>query len=174
MTDRYAKAVLTVSAAALVFIAPAAAQTIVEKGDWLEAGRLSRLTDRLNVYAALESADRPLGTLDRPIIPKMLLQCHENATAVTFHFDIYIGSDEGPLSYRLDRGAPVTEQASVSTEGVHIGYWRGEAIQFLNRIASAKRILVRIKPYREGEREAEFDLTGIKRQIERVRSACNW
>jgi type VI secretion system VasI family protein len=131
----------------------------------------------MNVVMRLHSIDAIQDRYGRVFHPSIVLACFENKT------DFYIDTDGmfvadiggyGRVIYRFDSEKSRTLAMKESTDNRALGLWRGAGIQFIKKAMQHQRLLLQITPYNDSPYLLDFDLAGLVRAAEPLRSSCNW
>lgn len=147
---------------------------------WTVSSDTSNMTDEKSVFIAARSEPYPgnYGTTQAT----MNVRCMEDITSVIWDWDEYLGDDDSSayttkkrMTLRLDSDAPEERWYIVSTDGTAVGLWNGgDAIPFIQRLTTAKRLVARITPYGESPREAVFDVARLDEHLPELQEACHW
>ena len=134
----------------------------------------SRMDSSTRVFLALESDDEVeigYGRRERPIL---WLRCIENTTAAIINADWYLDASIS-VQFRVGDEKPVAQTWTPSTDRKAAGLWDGaRAIPFIKSLLGKKALLVRLSTYNQGAKEMAFNIEGLDRVIDPLRTACKW
>lgn len=103
----------------------------------------------------------------------LMIRCKKGTSDLYIGWNEYLGSDEIPVTIRLDSAAPFTWDWSISTN--HTATFYPHAVpDFAKRLGSARRLLARVTPYAENPRTVTFDLAGMDAAVRPLAEACGW
>ena len=123
---------------------------------------------------ALETAECRLGS--KPA--KLVFECHEGKASARFDTHCRIStfglSDDGLVTYRVDRRDVLTRRFTESENNRALGLWDNDnSSAFIQTLKVGAQLAARIKPQTYAPFIATFDLTGIDDAIQPLLEACN-
>lgn len=141
---------------------------------WEISTNTSRMDGSPRVYLTLDSEDEVSVGYGRRARPMLALRCLENTTALFVSGEWYL-SDTSSVQWRIDDEKPVAQTWHVATNKKAVGLWDGgRSIPFIKSMLGKKTLLIRITTYNDGSREMAFNIEGLDKVIEPLRTACKW
>jgi type VI secretion system protein VasI len=135
----------------------------------------SELDDSKSVYMHLKSQNSIPNRIKRPIYPKLWLRCSENTTSFIVTWDVYLGINARPMTYRLDSDKARTKVFDIATNNKSVGHFSGgKAIPFIKKMFSKDKLLLQITPYSQNPAQITFDISGLEEAVKPLREACGW
>lgn len=146
---------------------------------WAIRKETSKLTDRTNVYMAVESEETIDCGWNRGKKIRLIVRCRENTTALIFHTGCHMTSsrynDYGDIILRIDREKAQTVRGNESTNNRSLGLWNGgSSIPIIKQMFGKEQMIVRMTPYGENPFTATFQIAGLEKAISPLRQACSW
>jgi hypothetical protein len=122
---------------------------------------------------ALETAECRFGR--KPA--KLVFACHEGKASARFETHCRIStddlSDDGLVTYRVDRRDVLTRRFSESDDNRALGLWTTtDSRAFIETLKGGAQLAARIKPQTYAPFVATFDLTGFDEAIQPLMDAC--
>lgn len=111
-----------------------------------------------------------------PQLHTIVMMCREGTTSFSIRFgnNLVFASDGGDkVTYRIDDRPAVTHRFHVSHTKDSLSLGNG-AVPFIKTLLGAKKLVVRISPYRQDDITNEFRLDGLEEKITPLRRACRW
>lgn len=134
----------------------------------------SRMDSSMRVFLTLESDDEIDIGYGRRGRPLLVLRCIENTTAALVNADWYL-DDTSSVQYRIDQEKPVAQTWQASTNHKSVGLWDGgRSIPLIKSLLGKKTFLIRLTTYSNGAKEMAFNIEGLDKVIEPLRTACKW
>lgn len=142
-------------------VAPPAPTVTQPTGRWLVEVDTSALDGAKEATARLMALNDVRNMIGNPQRPAVQFGCRRGIIYTMIIWPEWVddGSHFRDLRWRLDDG-PV-QTTTMHVEGQAIGLGRQQAIDWIQTLASARRLIVEVPDRRAGQ-EATFDLTGIK------------
>ena len=104
------------------------------------------------------------------------IMCREGRTTFSINFadTLFFTSDGGDsVTYRIDDLPAEQLRFSITHKNDSLQLGKG-AVPFIKKRLSAKRLVLRVHPFRQNDITHEFRLTGLSEKISEVRNACRW
>ena len=122
---------------------------------------------------ALETAECRFGRKHA----KLVFECHEGKASARFDTHCRIStddlSDDGLVTYRVDRRDVLTRRFSESDDKRALGLWTTtDSSAFIETLKGGAQLAARIKPQTYAPFIATFDLTGFDEAIQPLMDAC--
>lgn len=153
----------------------AQSESVESPGKWSTNKTTSPVDDTETVVLWL-SSDEPVGFGKyKTVKPTLIVRCKENKTVIYINYSAFLGSDEGYLTYRIDKGTAQRVEWGISTNHYSIGLWSGNgSIPFIKKLFGKKQLLTRVEPYSESPVTTTFHIAGLEEAIKPLRKACYW
>lgn len=134
----------------------------------------SRMDSSTLVILSLESEDEITLGNGKRARPTLALRCRENVTALYVHSDWYLAENVS-VQWRIEQEKPIAQTWISSTNKKAAGVWDGgRSIPLIKGMLGKKTFLVRVSTYNDGPREMSFNVEGLDKVIEPLRTACKW
>lgn len=141
---------------------------------WDVSKGTSRMDSSGLVHLTLESEDEISLGYGKRARPLLALRCRENTTALFVSSDWYLAENVS-VQWRIDQEKPAAQTWNGSTNHKAAGLWDGgRSIPLIKSMLGKKTFLIRITTYNEGAREMSFNIEGLDKVIEPLRTACKW
>jgi type VI secretion system protein VasI len=143
------------------------------QGGWAVAEGKSAMTDAPSYSVSTRSQDYagPYGKT----AATLHVRCDEKATAVFIDWDEYLGLRTADVQYRIDDAPAKTASLTISTNNKAAGWWEGRsAIPIIRKLVTGAKLIARVTPYGENQREAMFAIEGLGTHAEKIAEACGW
>ncbi|MGL4673738.1 MAG: type VI secretion system-associated protein TagO [Wohlfahrtiimonas sp.] len=142
-----------------------------QSGLWVISNEISPVDDSQVVTLVLFSSDLVRSRLSE-YRAMMVVRCSSNQTDVFFNYGAYLGSDNAPVTYRIDKEKAISTRWDMSNDGK--GAFVRKPIQFIKNLFGKDSLYVSITPYSSNSLSTTFDVVGLSESIEPLREACGW
>lgn len=152
-------------------------QTTTQQSKWRVEEQTSKIDDRKNVYLALDSKERLAGRFGQKEHARLLFTCREGKTAfyITFGGHFMSSTNNGTITYRIDKRPAAKKGMRESTDHQALGLWSAsEAIPFAKDLFGAQSLYLQATPHSESPVSAEFEIAGLEQAIKPLADACKW
>lgn len=158
---------------------PRSDSAVGDVGLWNIRTETNRITDRTDVFVSVNSSQTvPARFVFSGSQAVLMLRCQEGTTALTVWFaGQFMASSGGydQITYRIDDLPAVRDQWAESTNNEHMGLWSGgKAIPLIKQMFGRKNFLVQATPFNESPLTLDFDITGVEKAVNELRTACSW
>jgi len=135
-------------------------------GDWKRIEWKSELTDDVRLMWMLKSSNPPEAF---PNTPRSIfgISCQNTVVGVMFSVPEFVGFGRKSIRYRIDGGDVLKTNIHMSEDGRTGTLWKGDAMKFLQRVSSAKKLVIGF-----GTIEASFLLHGIAAVLSETSEDC--
>jgi type VI secretion system protein VasI len=148
------------------------------KSDWSVRVDTSALDDTKTVVLTLNSKNQFLSQYGQLERGTLIIRCMENRTSLYTIWGGHFMSDNGNsgrVEYRVDAKKASRVSMWESTDNKALGLWTGgQSIPFIRRLLGAEQLYIRATPFSDSSVEMSFNVTGLEKEIEPLREACNW
>ncbi|WP_196259226.1 type VI secretion system-associated protein TagO [Pelagibacterium limicola] len=150
-----------------------------QQGMWASGVEVSQIEGTERPFATLQS-EQLIPALPRGRAPaRMTIMCLDGTTVVQFGFAGYpLGtptSNSGILTIQFDRLPGRSQSLQLSADRTALGFFStNDAMNFLDQLLQAQRLLVRAQPQGQRSATVSFQLEGIEQALVPVREACGW
>jgi type VI secretion system protein VasI len=144
---------------------------------WVVSEETSKISDRKNVTAFIESANTLRGRFGDKPKATLILRCREKVidAYVVFGGHFMSSHREGAVTYRVDKRPAKTKEFTNSNDHKALGLWGGgSAIPFIRELLGGVNLFVQATPMNESSVTAEFPLTGIEDAVRPISETCGW
>jgi hypothetical protein len=148
--------------------APAAAPT------WEITTTTSALDNKTTYAAALNASNVVFNSLGHRDDAALIVRCSPGGLESYVAFPSFMDTSSVRVSYRLDQDAVVTASWTPSKSGMSLGFFGSAGDRpFLDKLALAKRLVVRSPRYQSSDMEVVFDLGDVARVVADAEKACS-
>ena len=152
---------------------PATPNPRPQGNQWRYTDENSALDNRKDVWLNVTSNNKEGNTIGSPARAKLWVRCMENRTNLLIGFERYT-TDNQNVKFRLDDGSVQTQWMETMRGGDCIGIWSGSrAIPFIRSMFDKEKMVIAYNTY-TGPVEFTFDISGLRKRIDPLASACNW
>jgi type VI secretion system protein VasI len=147
--------------------APVISELRTDHENWIVEEKSSPLTDEKTISCRFNNRSTV----------SFVVRCHENVTAAYFTTDCHMADIQGhgKIEFRTDKNKAEVINADASTNNRSLGLWSGgKAIPFVKKLLDRDQLVARMTPFSDSPFVATFDISGISKIIEPLRSQCKW
>ncbi|NCF07994.1 type VI secretion protein [Kosakonia sp. MH5] len=148
-------------------------ETTAGTGKWQVSSKTSPVDDTKNVYLILAANESIRSQFGESITPNLFITCREKKTELYLNWDVFIGTDEASMLYRLDKQKAKTQTWDISSDNKAV-FYRGNVVEFVKTLAKANGMYTQITPYGESPVSVSFDLSGLSEALKPLQKACSW
>ena len=167
-----------IAAAAAVFsivCGAAAADTVSPPPAWKISSKTSALDGTTRYSAMLDAVSKVANAIGRPEAPTLVVRCVPRSGLASFiAWPLYMGSSDVQVVYRFDQEPVQHGVWSISEDGRASGFFEtSRGLKgFLDKLSSAKRLVVQAPTYQSLPVEAEFELGAAAEVVAAAAKAC--
>ena len=154
---------------------PIRAQTpSISVGTWDTHLKTSALDGSKSYSAQLHSSTTITGSAGVVSSASLVVRCSAGKLGVFVSWPVFMGLGRTNVSYRIDTDPVQTANWDLSDNGLATGLFNepGPARNLLDRLKSAKTLVVQASPYQRTATEAQFDLDHISEVVAATYEAC--
>lgn len=165
----------------------------VAAGEWKILEGSSPIDDSKTVIAIVASEEPIRTRMGRSTRPELIMRCKEGKATAYVIIDVFLKTDSIHVTSRIDAAPAVTASWDISTDYKSVFVSRSwakanglrkpdgwgalsgwENLVFMNRMLTAKRLVLRLTPYGANPVTMAFDVSGFGEHYPSIAEACGW
>lgn len=146
-------------------------------GGWTVEKSTSAMDDTTTVIVSRSAQSQINGWPRRVVTPVLALRCKEGSVDAFVQTGMppaveYGSTTKATMQLRFDTGAAVAWKAERSTDGKAL--FLEEPKDFIRRVSTSQRLLLRFTPFNSAPQETSFLLDGLGEPLRALETACRW
>lgn len=139
---------------------------------WISDIKESKLDNSKTIYFIKKSENELPNQIGKNTPVDLVIRCANNTTETYISWPSFLGINDVNVSYKIDDGKINKSYWNVSTD--HKAVFSKNPIKFLKELNNKKILIIQLTPHSFGPQEAEFNLSGIDKVIDKISNECKW